>query len=319
MLQDGHVHVAALQQGGLAWPCPTWLQPTGHQGTTAQTARPDTTANGTDTLDADASDNSQADQKTVIDPDVERVDSSDDSSHMSDDSSAGHDAGNEAAEVAAPVTNGKVCPSPGRDRSNSSSSSSSEDNEADSSSDSSSCGVLSDGGAATSDSDSSPNDTDVKQQAAFEKLDSLFANSGPSGSVSTHLAALDLLKRGSMAKPKAAPRRGADSKSARSVMAARLKPQSEQPLLKQQQRPPKQQQQQQLQQRRQAMTADSSSKAKSGDSVLPDGGKPSRGATLATENGGKELQQAEWVQMQDGGNPLYLRQRQGLSGKGDCN
>ncbi|KAL0053601.1 hypothetical protein WJX82_008144 [Trebouxia sp. C0006] len=29
--EDGHVHVAALQQGGLAWPCPAWLRPPDNQ------------------------------------------------------------------------------------------------------------------------------------------------------------------------------------------------------------------------------------------------------------------------------------------------
>lgn len=308
------MHIAALQQGGLAWPCPAWLRPADNQHEAAQPGNKDLIIPSKSSADVSALGRRQAGIQIGVDDVISRDVTSDTSSNTSDDINVDNAADSVHEQSTAPVNHAQMPPSLINAASSGSSGESSNSSDGHDTSDSNSSSSDSDASNSSSDTEQGP----VKQLAAFEKLDSLFASSAASGAVSTHLAALDLLKRVPAVKARPGSSTGMSGLTAGRLLAAqsgvKLRKQGHQP---QQQQNQQQEREQQQQQQQRLSRADKDSKPRPDTSAVHGKGSSQKGAGLADAKGGKEPHKAEWVQMQDGGNPLYLQQKHGLPGKGE--
>ena len=304
------MHIAALQQGGLAWPCPAWLRTPESQHEAAQPGKDGLIIRTKSSADVNELGRRQAVNHISTNDVVSRDDASDTSSSTSDDITVNNAAGNVHEQH---IAHAQTPPSLINATSSGSSGAGSISSDGHDTSDSNSGSSGSDASNSSSDTEQSP----VGQQAAFEKLDSLFASSAASGAVSTHLAALDLLKRVPAVKARPGSSTGADLSAAQPGM--KLRKQGHQPQQQQQKQWQTQvhQQPQQQQQQQQLSRADKASKPRPDTSAMRGKGSSRKGAGLADAEGGKEPHKAEWVQMQDGGNPLYLHQKHGLPGEGE--
>ena len=308
------MHTAALQQGGLAWLCPAWLRPTDTQNEAAPPGNSALITPSKSSAAVNALGRKQAVNHISTDDVISQDDASDTSSSTSDD--VGVDS---VAEIVHEQNSAHVNNAHAQPRSGSGGESSISNDSPD----------TSDSNSSSSDSDASDSSSDteqgaVGQQAAFEKLDSLFASSAASGAVSTHLAALDLLKRVPAVKARPGSSTGMPGMKAGRLSAAqpgdKLRKQGHQPQQQQQQQQQQNQQQEQEQQQQQQQRlsrANKGSKPRTGTSAVRGKCSSRKGAVLADAKGGKEPHKAEWVQMQDGGNPLYLQQKHGLPGEGE--
>lgn len=318
-LQDGHVHIAALHQGGLAWPCPAWLLPG------AATQHHTGSQTHLDQTDAAAS-TSRSSAATSTESDTEQLAGGSRSNSSSSDDDASSNSGTisnapvlqtvvaqgapanllPAAAAAAAVAHVDAGPKKSSStsaqatsdyvsRNHSGLASSSEDGDDDSSCGDSDCDSQS---SAESDSSSdmvndqhdSGSRTDTKtavqgtgprQQTAFDQLDVLFSRKGAAGSMSTHLAALDLLKQ----KPGQSMHSAAQFAGGKSQNGLLCKAPA----------------------RLQA----GKGSAKAGTVLTKQG-------LLAGEDGGNAISKTDWVQMQNGGNPLYSNQKAGSASAGEC-
>lgn len=298
------MHVAALHQSGLAWPCPAWLQPIGsglhrHQpspshaqavASCADQAQTDTAKNRSDTSLATShcSDDEQTSTTTSSSSNPTSVVTTHLNSAADSAVAQQHTSATESSLKAVSISSSA----------NSSTGISSEEEDTSSNSDS--------GIDSSSDSDNDSEHSSVKgddrgreasrhsgkqtifmkpslqvpatpQQAAFDQLDALFAQKRASGSVSTHLAALDLLKR----KPSHSVHsttRQAGVESNRSQLSK-------------------------------------SAGSRQGGKVNIRKGKQK---ALAGEAREKAAPQAEWLQIQNGGNPLYSNQKAGSVSTGEA-
>ena len=313
------MHIAALQQGGLAWPCPAWLRTPESQHEAAQPGKDGLIIRTKSSADVNELGRRQAVNHISTNDVVSRDDASDTSSSTSDDVTVNNAAGNVHEQHIAHVNHAQTPPSLINATSSGSSGAGSISSDGHDTSDSNSRSSGSDASNSSSDTEQGP----VGQQAAFEKLDSLFASSAASGAVSTHLAALDLLKRVPAVKVRPGSSTGASGLTVGRLSAAqpgmKLRKQGHQPQQQQQKQWQTQvhQQPQQQQQQQQLSRADKASKPRPDTSVVRGKGSSRKGAGLADAEGGKEPHKAEWVQMQDGGNPLYLHQKHGLPGEGE--
>ena len=329
------MHIAALHQGGLAWPCPAWLLPAapraGSQHGTGSQTHPDQTDAAAGTSGSSAATSSGSSAATSSESDAEQLSGSSSSSSSSkcSSSSSDDDASVNSATIrhasmsptvvadcaladllpaaaAAAVAHADTCTKNSRSsfaqvtsdnvsRSRGSQVSSSEGGADDSSCGESDCdshdSVESDSSSDIVDAqDDSGHHTDTQkavqsngsqQQTAFDQLDVLFSRKGAAGSMSTHLAALDLLKE----KPGQSMHSAAQSVGGKSQTGLLCK-------------------------------APARLQAGKG------GAKAGRGFTqqcvLAGEDGGKSIAKTEWVQMQNGGNPLYSNQKAGSASAGQC-
>lgn len=298
------MHVAALHQGGLAWPCPAWLQPTApgkqtqhHTGAQTHLKQPDTTASS-----------SESSAATSSKSDAQQQSSSGSSSGSSSDDDSSTCLANSAATPSAPADKAATTTdratanvintraknsSDGVSISQASENGSSEDGD-DTSSDSDSESPGSSEGDSDSDSmnaqDNNAHRTDpqmpvqgsgARQQSAFDLLDALFARTGASGSMSIQLAALDLLKKKPGHSVHSAPQlAGRKSQDGRLRKAPR--------------------------------------ELQGGKSDANAGRGLGQQRLLAGECGEKITPKAEWVQMQNGGNPLYSNQKAGSASPGEC-
>ena len=298
------MHVAALHQGGLAWPCPAWLQPTApgkqsqhHTGAQTHPKQADTSASSSGSSAATPS-NSDAQQQS----------GSGSSSGSSSDDDSSTCLANSAATASAPAD--KAATATHRATANAintrtkkswdgvsisqASENGSEDEDGDdTSSDSDSESPGSSEGDSDSDSmnaqDNNAHRTDpqmpvqgsgARQQSAFDLLDALFARTGASGSMSTQLAALDLLKKKPGHSVHSAPQlAGRKSQDGRLLKAPR--------------------------------------ELQGGKSGANAGRGLGQQRLLAGECGEKTTPKAEWVQMQNGGNPLYSNQKAGSASPGE--
>ncbi len=312
------MHIAALQQGGLAWPCPAWLRPSDNQHEAAQPNNDGLITPSKSSAAVNALGRRQAVNHISTNDVISRDEASDTSSSTSDDTNIDNADDNVCEQSTAPVSHAQTPPSLNNAISSETSGAGSNSSDGHDTRDSDSSSSDSDASDSSSDTEQGP----VGQQAAFEKLDSLFASSVASGAVSTHLAALDLLKRVPAVKA-----RPGSSTSMPGLKAGRLSPAQSGVKLRKQGHQPQQQQQQQQQQQNQEQEqeqqqqrlsrADKGSKLRSDTSAVRGKGSSKKGAGLADTKGGKEPHKAEWVQMQDGGNPLYLQQKHGLPGEGE--
>lgn len=336
LLQDGHVHIAALQQGGLAWPCPAWLQAPASATATAPSSHHAAALNGSGNSESSSSSDSQTkssdDDAVATGKSLERVDQNGpagDSTHagvhhkLHRTANGGvlktgfHqgrlDGATSAQDNSSDSVNGGA---PSND--------SGSDSRVDTESDSDDEDASSTDDSQTSDGDTSLEDNPQRQPAAFEKLDSLFAGSSASGSVSTHLAALDLLKRGAGFKTGSAGKAGSGPKirsggqqrsglkagsGVNSASGMKVGPQLPAGSNVKASKSSQQQRQQQQQTNRTHGRPGSESIATVLKSQVKGKGISMAEGDTSAESGGKEPQRAEWVQMQDGGNPLYLQQK----------
>ena len=304
-LQDGHVQVAALHQGSLTWPPPVWLLPAAPGTHSRHRTREQTHLAQTEPT-ASTSGRSAA---TSSESDTEELSGS---SSSSSSSCSSHD---EIASISASIGNARVqaCCAPvdlvpsaaagdkksrsiGTEatagtvsRSHDGHIRTSENAGDDSSSSASDCDSH---GSSESDSDSEDakdagTATQIgvlgngsQQQTAFDQLDMLFSRKGAAGSMSTQLAALDLLKH----KPGQSVHsvvQSAGGKTQHGLLCkgpARLP--ADKPSIKTRKGLPKQR-------------------------------------LLAGEDGRKAIAKTEWVQMQKGGNPVYSNQRAGGASAGE--
>ena len=318
-LQDGHVHIAALHQGGLAWPCPAWLLPgaaiqhrTGSQTPLDQT---DAAASTSGTSAATSSESGVAQS------------SGSSSNYSSSSSSSSDDDYDYASFNPATISNASVLPTvvahraaadllpaavahadKGTEKSSSRCAQATSDNvswshngqpsSSEGADNDSSCSESYCDSRGKAESDNSNGMVDAQdehctdtqtavqgngsqQQTTFDQLDMLFSRKGAAGSMSTHLAALALLKH----KPGPRMHSGAQSAGRKSQSSLLCK----------------------VPARLQAGKA---------------GAKAGRGLTkqcvLAGEDGGQAIPKTEWVQMQNGGNPLYSNQKAGSASTGEC-
>ena len=319
LLQDGHVHIAALHQGGLAWPCPAWLlpPPPSQHRTGSQTHLDQTDA---------AAGTSGSSAATSSESDAEQLSGSSSSSNYSSSSDDDNASFNSAIIIHASVLPAVVahcapanmlpataadahadthtknfssrCPQATLDRcsrSHDGQVSSSEGGDNDTSCSESDCDSHS-----NAESDSSSDIVDAQedsgrctdtqiavqgngsqQQTAFDQLDVLFSRKGAAGSMSTHLAALDLLKQ----KPGQSMHSAAQSAGGMTQNGLLCKAP--------------------------ARLRAGKSGAKAGTGLTEQG-------MLAREVAGKPAPKTEWVQMQTGGNPLYSNQKVGSASAGEC-
>ena len=321
-LQDGHVHIVALHQGGLAWPCPAWLLPAGPRAgsqhrtgsqthadqsdaaasTSGSSAAPSSESDAEQLLgssssssDDDASSNSPTIRNASVLPTVAAQCAPADSLPAA--AAVAH-AGIRTKKSSSTTKSSSRCAQATSDsvsRSHNSQASSSEDGDDDSSCGESDCDSH---GSAESDSSSDVVDgqddsgrrtdtqttvqgNDSQQQTAFDQLDLLFSRKGAAGSMSTHLAALDLLKQ----KP------GQSMHSAAQFVGRKSQ-------------------------------NGSLSRVPARLQAGQGGAKAGRGLTqqsvLAGNADGKAVPKMEWVQMQTGGNPLYSNQKAGSASAGEC-
>ncbi len=308
------MHIAALQQGGLAWPCPAWLRPSDNQHEAAHPNNDGLITPSKSSAAVNALGRRQAVNHISTNDVISRDEASDTSSSTSDDTNIDNADDNVCEQSTAPVSHAQTPPSLNHAISSETSGAGSNSSDGHDTRDSDSSSSDSDASDSSSDTEQGP----VGQQAAFEKLDSLFASSAASGgAVSTHLAALDLLKRVPAVKA-----RPGSSTSMPGLKAGRLSPAQSGVKLRKQGHQPQQQQQQnqqqeQEQQQQRLRRADRGSKPRPDTSAMGGKGVSRKGAVLVDAKGGKEPHKAEWMQMQDGGNPLYLQQKRGLPGEGE--
>ena len=307
-LQDGHVQIAALHQGGLAWPCPAWLLPG------AATQHHTASQTHLDQTDAAAS-TSGSSAATSSEPDAEQLAGSSSNCSSSDDDASFNSATVSNASVpqtvvaqcapanllpaaaAAAVAHTDAGPkkpsstsaqatSDYVSRNHSGLASSSEDGDDDSSCGDSDCQSSAESDSSSdmvndqhdsgcrTDTQTAVQGTGPQQQTAFDRLDVLFSRKGAAGSMSTHLAALDLLKQ----KPGQSMHSAAQSAGGKSQNGLLCKAPAS------------------LQARK--------GSAKAGRVLTKQG-------LLAGEDGGNAIPKTDWVQMQNGGNPLYSNQKAG--------
>ena len=310
------MHIAALQQGGLAWPCPAWLRPSDNQHEAAQPNNDGLITPSKSSAAVNALGRRQAVNHISTNDVISRDEASDTSSSTSDDTNIDNADDNVCEQSTAPVSHAQTPPSLNNAISSETSGAGSNSSDGHDTRDSDSSSSDSDASDSSSDTEQGP----VGQQAAFEKLDSLFASSVASGAVSTHLAALDLLKRVPAVKARPGSSTGMSGLTAGRLSAAqsgvKLRKQGHEPQQQQQNQQQEREQQQQQQQQR-LSRANKGSKPRAETRAVRGKGSSRNGAGLADAKGGKEPHKAEWVQMQDGGNPLYLQQKHGLPGKGE--
>ena len=304
------MHIAALQQGGLAWPCPAWLQPSDKP--TGPSPPPEADPTGRADTMVGSEDSSSADS-----------DSNDDSPCVS---SNGINASSLPSE---PVIHGRApnhtaavnSGQPTETHANTVDSSTGSDcnsesrHTSDSNSDSNGAGECDNKDAfSKEEADSSDSDTcseGAAVQAAFTKLDSLFAGAGASGSVSTHLAALDLLKRGSRRTEQSGMKATRHMSKAGPNLGAGLGPKATNVSLQQQlsQQQQQQHQQQQTSKAKSCLSSKSNASSRGAKPVGVDNKNLAKQQMLKGKCEASAPEAADWVQMQDGGNPLYLQQK----------
>ncbi len=310
------MHVAALQQGGLAWPCPAWLRPPDNQHEAAPPGNSALITPNKSSAAVNALGREQAVNYISTDDVISQDDASDTSSSTSDDAGVDSVAKIVHEQSTAPVSLAQMPSSLNKAISSGTSEESSNSSDGHDASNSNSSSSASDASSSSSDTEQGP----VGQQAAFRQLDSLFASSAASGAVFTHLAALDLLKRVPAVKARPGSSTGMSGLTAGRLSAAqsgvKLRKQGHQPQQQQQNQQQEREQQQQQQQQR-LSRANKGSKPRAETRAARGKGSSRKGAGLADAKGGKEPHKAEWVQMQDGGNPLYLQQKHGLPGEGE--
>lgn len=300
------MHIAALQQGGLAWPCPAWLQPSDTPAGPSPPPEADPTGRADTIMGSD--DNSSADS-----------DSNDDSPCVS---SNGINASSLPSE---PVIHGRApnhtaavnSGQPTESHANAVDSSTGSDCDSESESKHTSDSNSDSNGARECDNkdalseeeaDSSDSDTcseGAARQAAFTKLDSLFAGGG--ASVSTHLAALDLLKRGSRQSKKSGMKATRRMSKAGPNLSAGLGPKATNVSLQQQLS--QQHQQQQTSKAKSCLSSKSNASLRGAKPVGVDNKNLAKQQMVKGKCGASAPETADWVQMQDGGNPLYLQQK----------
>lgn len=306
-LQDGHVHIAALHAGGLAWPCPAWLQPRAPQTHSVSSSLHVTTQTQprTDTAASSGVSDTSSGESDTEQQSYSSSNGNDSANPLAINGTAGIKA---PATVAAAAADAVATAAVAAGKSNhrgihsvthtaSISTGQHDISSCETVAGSTSQGDCTSPGSSESDSESDVEDVEddigpsaalgmriqgfgVDQQAAFNQLDALFARRGAPGSMATQLAALDLLKR-----KQGHSMHSMHSRAQHSGGRSQKSPLCQLP-----------------------------GGAHGGES----GGKAgSKQRLQAARNGGKAKPKTGWLQMQDGGNPLYSNQKSASASAGE--